>query len=1123
MSLIETPHSEMPIDSDIDELVEAALLDAGRPVDLHDLRKTVGTSAPELHRALRRLERAGKARRWGSSWKSTDAVRQPDAPASGREKRVEARCGAPEGWDAVRALCRYYHECLELEAGGSASLEVGDQQADAVELQQAPDWGRLASGGSVRLPADDALFRLFAASDKHRLRLAGPLDIVSGRRKSEAQVVPIFLMTVVATRRAREIEIRAESEPKVNEAWIKSRLAGLKAERRDELLIRLGFYVEEDRGQGEAVALVPATGLRFDELWSSALELGKARVREGGDARRLAQDGAWTRLTRPGLYNRLLVLPAASSPFYLGTMAELRMIAGRPDEDLRETALASFFAPLLAGEGHRLSGVAAGEANLPEFQPLNSEQRDVVASALTLPIVAVQGPPGTGKSLTVTHVLTAQALASRSALFASRNHRALEAVVPRLQAIDPDHPLIYRLTRNADDPGGSGEDWIQGILQLEAQPVKEGAVENYDRAQRHLRETLELRDVIERELREEGRRAAELAVANDDIGRAEALVESSWLSGCEAAIEGDATWPQKALSLAGRHESARSWVATRFASWRLARALRRIGKHESLRSSEVPKDPIEQRALLRTLGRWGVALEDRVRLETEVLAGDARLGLVERLESADEQVREATQAALETFARSMRARLGAGSRTEVAHLRGEIGRRNISSKLHGLKPELQASIARVFREALKAVPLWACSNLSVRSRLPLLPGVFDLVVIDEASQCDIPSCIPLLYRARRALVVGDPQQLQHVAKVGRDAEDRIRDAHGLSGMEFGAYLHSTNSVWNPVAAVAREAGGETFMLREHWRCHPAIARYVSEHFYSGELRVRTQIEASPPVLRGGRKLRGIEWTHVAGGSETTPGGSRFWQPQIDAIVEELQRIDESGFDGTVGVVTSFRAHADRIRDETARRLPADRLKSWQFASQTADGFQGDERDLILFGLVGGPDPADVPGFYARDRNRFNVAVSRARGLLHVFGDRGWAASCGLETLTGLHLAWRRWQEQASRPIRTDLIGPVWEPRFADALRAADIGFHQQYSACGFYLDFAILRPDLKLAVEVDGETYHRDPEGNLRIEDVRRDHMLRAAGWRVERFWVYQLRESLQGCIEDVQSILSQS
>src|ERR1039457_3452737 len=54
----------------------------------------------------------------------------------------------------------------------------------------------------------------------------------------------------------------------------------------------------------------------------------------------------------------------------------------------------------------------------------------------------------------------------------------------------------------------------------------------------------------------------------------------------------------------------------------------------------------------------------------------------------------------------------------------------------------------LFPEVTKILPCWAVTSLSARGRLPFEPGFFDLVVIDEASQCDIASALPLLFRAK---------------------------------------------------------------------------------------------------------------------------------------------------------------------------------------------------------------------------------------------------------------------------------------------------------------------------------------------------------------------------------------
>ena len=91
------------------------------------------------------------------------------------------------------------------------------------------------------------------------------------------------------------------------------------------------------------------------------------------------------------------------------------------------------------------------------------------------------------------------------------------------------------------------------------------------------------------------------------------------------------------------------------------------------------------------------------------------------------------------------------------------------------------------------------------------------------------------------------------------------------------------------------------------------------------------------------------------------------------------------------------------------------------------------------------------------------------------------------------------------------------------MRKAGIDFEQQYPACGFFLDFALFRPHIKVNIEVDGETWHRDERGRRRIEDDYRDVILSAAGWRVLRFWVYELRENMETCLERIRRAIHSS
>ncbi len=99
-----------------------------------------------------------------------------------------------------------------------------------------------------------------------------------------------------------------------------------------------------------------------------------------------------------------------------------------------------------------------------------------------------------------------------------------------------------------------------------------------------------------------------------------------------------------------------------------------------------------------------------------------------------------------------------------------------------------------------------------------------------------------------------------------------------------------------------------------------------------------------------------------------------------------------------------------------------------------------------------------------------------------------------------------------------MIGPVWEPAFAQRLWNRGVRIIQQYPTAGFYLDIALVSPDrsVKLNVEVDGRMSHCDHFGRRRMRDVIRDARLEASGWTVKRFWVNELRADMDACAAQV-------
>jgi hypothetical protein len=184
--------------------------------------------------------------------------------------------------------------------------------------------------------------------------------------------------------------------------------------------------------------------------------------------------------------------------------------------------------------------------------------------------------------------------------------------------------------------------------------------------------------------------------------------------------------------------------------------------------------------------------------------------------------------------------------------------------------------------------------------------------LDEASQCDIPSALPLLFRARRALVIGDPHQLRHIGTLRISDEEDLAAQHGL-GDEVSRWSYNQRSLYNLAEQMA--------------------------------------------AVRG------------------QPLGV-FWH---DAGLLQDARI-------SVGVVTPFRLQMKKIKERLGRR-PWHSSVDGKVVVGTAHRFQGDECDIMVFSPVvsGGMLPR-LLRWVAYTEQLLNVAITRARGALHVLGD-----------------------------------------------------------------------------------------------------------------------------------------
>ena len=135
-----------------------------------------------------------------------------------------------------------------------------------------------------------------------------------------------------------------------------------------------------------------------------------------------------------------------------------------------------------------------------------------------------------------------------------------------------------------------------------------------------------------------------------------------------------------------------------------------------------------------------------------------------------------------------------------------------------LAGRVRSQLSKLFSVLKKYLPCWAITSLSTHGRIPE-PGFFDLLVIDEASQCDIASVIPLLYRAKRVVVIGDPNQLSHISSLSVNQDTQLLTKHGLID-SYATWGYSKNSLFDRALGVCHS--DNIVNLLEHHRSHADI-------------------------------------------------------------------------------------------------------------------------------------------------------------------------------------------------------------------------------------------------------------------------------------------------------------
>lgn len=771
---------------------------------------------------------------------------------------------------------------------------------------------------------------------------------------------------------------------------------------------------------------------------------------------------------------------------------------------------------------------------------MNSEQREAIDHALTRPLTVITGPPGTGKSQVVSCLLINAAKLGKRVLFASKNNKAVDVVEARVNNLGP-RPILLRLGR-----GEYQSKLTEYLTALLASRATEEDRYNHAEAEKDFGHTLARIKELHTAAQETMKQRNELDVLEQNVeplrGRlGETLFQSframdaraaqKWLESLRAVVNAATRSQQEFITrlfwFAYRGKRFEQLGAT-------AATLQPVLKELGLMPPAPPTLDSEIAAWRDFVGRVEYAIQAARQIgdySRKLMALSAAPKLENIWGSISQQRDKLAKDSLklwEYWLRLAPARLSAHDR----HLLGEFAavlRLLVQSDEANQRAGRQvfSQYYKLFPSLVNMLSCWAVTSLSTRGRVPLEPGFFDLVVIDEASQCDIASALPLLFRAKAAVIIGDPKQLRHISAIPPRRDRELLHKHGLAE-GYAKWAYSENSLFDLASPLSGQ--DDIIMLRDHHRSHADIIEFSNQHFYEGRLRIATKYDR---LRRPAPDEPTVRWVPVQG-VVVRPGTGALNEIEAKAVVKELERLGiEQGYNGTVGVVTPFRAQANRIRDLVNAHPHASLLlNKLELLIDTVHKFQGDERDVMIFSPVVSKGIADGPiGFLKKTDNLFNVAITRARAALIVVGDPAAAKNAGVTHLAAfanyVENLGRDPHQQPGRPgggcsgpdypkvAKPELVSD-WERVFYRQLWEAGLRPIPQYAEEKFLLDFAVFAEGRKLNIEVDGERYHRDWNGELLRRDQLRNMRLIELGWDVMRFWVYQLRDEMPACVKRV-------
>lgn len=814
-------------------------------------------------------------------------------------------------------------------------------------------------------------------------------------------------------------------------------------------------------------------------------------------------------------------------------------LAGRIDDD---GLLAQFFAFDTV-----LSAIAAG----PSATRGPADNPPAPAEQLIPALNALAGPAAAGAA----KVLESYQL-ELSPMSAARAESALKRIEARMRVADLYQRVLAApgaATPADDDELISATESQAAMLDLlvRSRDVAQTRPEVTQSILRAMREPNHA-DAIVKALQESPRRAGAMAKLEEMMRRA-ALFDTRWLGKCFAGMRGSAAVLPAARSLAGSIESMEGVL-------RIREGLRQLPQPLAAAATRLISAAAEPNAGYSAVRRAVLAGEITRRLRQEpnlqTIDGHRLKNTFDRyLELTARKSHLVREVIAGHWAQRQKGRLLNEDQSRLNALGADLRRR-----LSG-RGDKAMRLRQVIRHGADVEggdplfdlrPVWMASPETVAQLFPRLP-IFDLVVFDEASQCRLEEALPVLTRAQRVVIAGDPKQLPPTrffeSSLASSDED---DADGEQEL-FEQHQGEIEDVLS--AALGLDI--HQCYLDVHYRSrHADLIGFSNEQFYGSRL------QAIPEHPQRRVRQAPLSLVHTRGTYE-----KRRNEAEADAVVKLVRELLSQPQPPSIGIASFNLPQRDLIvekLDEAAEedadfaaRLAEARGRRGENSFEglfikNLENVQGDERDHLIISTTYGPDrngkfrrnfgPVGKPG----GGRRLNVLVTRAREQIHIVTSipRGeyatlpaipqgespsgtWLLFAYLnhcERLADDYATARRILDNTpvDANAQVNLLSSLSPSPFARALAGKLVTLHNVGSDVhwgneGFCVDLALHHPhraeDVSIGVLCDTTRFGTDDPVEW---EVFRTQILREQGWRIHRVWTPHFFRDPAACMESI-------